>query len=134
VFVSTPVMLVLTAASALFPVKILAPGYVAVYSRGLPGPGWVRSVYWGPLSNLLVASTALYVLLVAWALGHTRVAHYMSDVAYINGYLALFNMLPFPPLDGAKVLVAGRGLWLRITGAAAALTVLSWAAGILLLK
>lgn len=37
---------------------------------------------------------------------------------YVNAYLALFNMLPFPPLDGSKVMGWNPGVWIGIIAAA----------------
>jgi len=38
--------------------------------------------------------------------------------AYINTWLALFNLIPFGPLDGAKIFRWNKGLWLvAIAGA-----------------
>lgn len=44
--------------------------------------------------------------------------------ASINAWLALFNMLPFGPLDGTKVLAWNRLAWLALMAGAAALFVL----------
>ncbi len=37
---------------------------------------------------------------------------------FINAWLALFNMIPFPPLDGSKVMVWSLPVWLGITAIA----------------
>lgn len=64
----------------------------------------------GPAANLLVAFAALlaYRLLPgAWAeIGGTA----LSTVAAINVYLAVFNLIPVPPLDGSHILAGLIGL------------------------
>ncbi len=61
----------------------------------------------GPFSNILMA-----VILAAVAAGSvTRfpaLAQYLADGVRLSLYLALFNMLPIPPLDGSKLLLAAR--------------------------
>ncbi len=61
----------------------------------------------GPASNIVMA-----VLLAAAALAVSRFAPGLSAFAergvLLSLYLALFNLLPVPPLDGSKLLLAAR--------------------------
>jgi Zn-dependent protease len=61
----------------------------------------------GPFSNIVMA-----VLLAALAIGSVRhfpaFAQYLADGVRLSLYLAIFNMLPIPPLDGSKLLLAAR--------------------------
>ncbi len=59
----------------------------------------------GPGMNLLVAFTATLI----WALAIPEGASLyliviMRDIIMINIYLALFNLIPVPPLDGSQIL------------------------------
>lgn len=69
--------------------------------------GLLRTAAAGPLSNLVVAALtgALW-----WALDRlspgAALPTLLARFAQVNLALALFNMLPFPPLDGSRV-VAG---------------------------
>lgn len=69
----------------------------------------------GPVSNLLMA--ALFLLLIRMLLRNFPVSgeyaeyeqlalHLLTYAAYINTSLAVFNLLPVPPLDGSRVLTA----------------------------
>jgi Zn-dependent protease len=61
----------------------------------------------GPFSNILFA-----VVLAAVAASFARLspgfANYAARGVYLSLYLAIFNLLPVPPLDGSKLLLAAR--------------------------
>jgi len=61
----------------------------------------------GPISNVIMA-----VILAAIAAALAHLAPALSAFAqkgvYLSLYLAIFNMLPVPPLDGSKLLLAAR--------------------------
>lgn len=57
----------------------------------------------GPASNVVMA-----LLLAGVAALAPGIAHLCYQAAYLSLYLAIFNMLPVPPLDGSKFLLAAR--------------------------
>lgn len=67
----------------------------------------------GPVSNFLVACAAAGLLAV---FSHNLVlSTLLKTIIYINIVLAVFNLIPIPPLDGSKILAGllpGRQEWL----------------------
>ena len=58
----------------------------------------------GPASNLVLALTFKFILVAQVATGATVIAPiFLSILITINLYLAAFNMLPIPPLDGSSI-------------------------------
>ncbi len=62
----------------------------------------------GPVANLLVAFISLLAMAVLFKLGmfSEGVRLVLSMMVLFNINFAIFNMLPLPPLDGSKVLMA----------------------------
>jgi Zn-dependent protease len=58
----------------------------------------------GPLSNLLIALVLGFVLRTGIIGADTVLPQLIAFVVYVNIFLALFNLIPVPPLDGSKVL------------------------------
>ncbi|MEM0358677.1 MAG: hypothetical protein QXG22_01505 [Candidatus Hadarchaeales archaeon] len=89
-----------------------APGAVVIQPRLGPwgtilGPGkreYGKISLAGPLSNLFLASLFLSLHLL-----HPWFGFYLA--ASVNGWLALFNLLPLPPLDGSKVFRWDKRVW-----------------------
>ena len=81
---------------------------VMVDPNNLKNPKWdfaVISVA-GPLSNLLMAFIAVMILIPLSYFGYITHGSYILAVfhefIWLNIVLAVFNMLPIPPLDGSK--------------------------------
>jgi|SRR5215218_2049759 len=68
---------------------------------GVLGP--VAVAFAGPASNLLiVAVCAAFYLLPAFHSGYLQTI--VVALAFVNALLFVFNLIPIPPLDGAKVI------------------------------
>jgi len=65
------------------------------------GPMWVALA--GPLSNLLLA---LLFGITLQVLPFSNISQFLYIIVYANVLLAVFNLVPIPPLDGSKILYA----------------------------
>jgi uncharacterized protein (TIGR03067 family) len=76
-----------------------------------PRPGALLwSIAAGPLVNVLLLTPTIGFWIVCGAAGCQETApdlyRFAAALAWINGYLLLFNLLPIYPLDGGKILQA----------------------------
>jgi Zn-dependent protease len=91
-------------------------GFLFGYAKPVPVKfGNLRNPRWdmiwvaiaGPAMNITLAVISAILLRIALTQGQTSESPFvqvlMSSV-YLNAILAVFNMLPLPPLDGSKVL------------------------------
>jgi len=74
-----------------------------------PKNGMAITALAGPLSNILITLLALllygllFMPLAGRAVGN-HILHLLELIAYISLGFAVFNLIPFPPLDGSKML------------------------------
>ncbi len=71
---------------------------------GRHGPAWVAAA--GPAANLLIAICFGLVVRFGGALFNQAGLQLASAIVLINVILAVFNLIPLPPLDGSKILFA----------------------------
>ena len=75
------------------------------YRRGLR---WVS--FAGPLSNFIVGFFSLLIFTILFNGGLIEFGgllfRFFQQLIIINVYIALFNLLPIPPLDGSKILMS----------------------------
>jgi len=78
------------------------------YNLKWPKWGPVAVAFAGPLSNLLLAIVAIVVLsVVGVGLGAGNLlVIFLGVFAQLNVMLMVFNLVPLPPLDGSKALLA----------------------------
>jgi Zn-dependent protease len=106
--------------SALFlRVVFAAPGAVYIYSRTITRRQNGLISLAGPLTNL--ALFFIFMLLAIFApVRFSPLLIFSGNIwlfgAYINALLAFFNMLPFFPLDGSKIMGWNVLVWIVVTG------------------
>ena len=71
----------------------------------------------GPFSNLILAFLFL-ALGYFFKFENALISRIISYGFYINSWLAFFNLLPFPPLDGSKVISWSVFVWILMIGIA----------------
>ena len=122
-----PTGLIIALASSFFGFIFAAPGAVVIYSNGMEEKtNGIISIA-GPLVNIALG---LIFLLIMGFLGdsvNTEMGAILYMICFlgtrINFFLAAFNLLPIPPLDGSKVISWSLPVWL-VTFAVAAILVL----------
>lgn len=104
----------ITLISIFSPFKIIAPGAVMISGAAtIPIVGRVAVV--GPLTNIVMGVG----FLVAQSMWPQGLAGGVLDLgAYINGLLAVFNLIPFGVLDGYKVFSWDKRIWAGTLGLA----------------
>lgn len=85
------------------PFLIIAPGFVKISELALENPVAYRLIaFAGPAVNLILWLGALFLLRSKRNFTRTQFAA-LSLTKTLNMWLFFFNMIPFGPLDGAKV-------------------------------
>ena len=96
--------------SLALPIRIIAPGAVVIFAYGITRGEEGRIAVAGPLTNLILAAlffSASRALPMPEALLLRRLAIFNTDLAF-------FNLLPFPPLDGSRVIRWSIFIWLAL--------------------
>lgn len=108
----------LISALPFFPFKFIAPGAVMV--SGNLTQGRSGRVSWiGPLTNLAMGLGFLVAYMVGGELGAP--AQVLAIGVRFNGWIALFNLIPFMGLDGQKIFAWNKIVWVLTIVAAVGL-------------
>lgn len=117
-FRMSPAGLFFSLATALFGFLFALPGATVIGGMG-DTREWGRTSMAGPLTNLGFGGVFLAASLVGGVLGLAATAWAtLVFLAFVNAVFAAFNLLPFGPLDGRKVIRWSRSLWVAAFGAA----------------
>jgi Zn-dependent protease len=110
-FRMSPAGLLFSLATALFGFLLALPGATVIGGMG-DVREWGRTSVAGPATNLVFGGAFLGA---AFWVGHAYNAPdlwaSLMFLAFVNGIFAAFNLLPFGPLDGRKVLRWSPALW-----------------------
>ena len=116
------VLLTLLTAIPFIPFKVIMPGFVLISCHAHSSEEEKRingvTSFAGPVTNLFIASLSLILLrsiLVSMPIGvilnSSALLVFLLFLAKLNGWVAFFNLLPIPPLDGSKIIRWRPILW-----------------------
>lgn len=86
--------------------------FMFAYAKPVPyNPYNLKNQKWGPVMVGLAGPASNFMLALAFAavaraLPGTVLASFVELIVYANLVLMIFNLVPLPPLDGSKVLLA----------------------------
>ena len=124
-----PLGLVLALITGLIGFIFAAPGATYISGMNITRDENGKISLAGPLTNVGVA----VIFLPVWLLSNTPFTFFLGfEGMYINIFLALFNLLPIMPLDGAKVYGWSRARWAAVfIPLALVFLFLAWLAGLI---
>jgi len=107
-----PMGLMVALGFSLFGFVFAAPGAVMIYPRAtVLGTASLSRQKIG-LISLAGPATNIGLAVIFLVLDFIQPALLFTLGARINTWLAMFNLIPFGPLDGAKILKWNKGIWL----------------------
>ena len=101
-------------------IKIIAPGAVMVagpYDNKVMG----KTSAAGPATNITLAAA-----LLALTFAVPNCALMFAQVAFFNGWIAVFNLIPFGMLDGLKIFGWDKKIWTILFATSLTITILSY--------
>ena len=102
-----PLGLVLTIVTSFFGFLFAAPGAVYIEGNCTKETNGKISIA-GPMVNIVLAAIGIIGCLT---INHSGWVIFFLLLANLNAFLALFNLLPIPPLDGSKIIKWNAVLW-----------------------
>ncbi len=118
-----PMGLILSLFMSVFGVLIAAPGAVVIKGRYMTMDQNGRISMAGPMVNIILAIVGLAGVLL---FNHTAILVPMYLLFAMNSSLALFNLIPFPPMDGSKIIGWNLPVWLGLIAVSGLLFLSRW--------
>ena len=114
---------VLTLVSVFLPFKMISPGAMMIGGSVPSGGDLVKISIAGPITNIIFSTTLLGC---AFALPFSPVVLMLFFAAYINAFMAVFNLIPFGILDGYKIFSFNKKIWALAFAASVTLAIVTY--------
>jgi Zn-dependent protease len=99
---------VLTFASVLLPFKMIAPGAMMIGGQPTNAKDMLKISIAGVITNM---AYSVVFLALTFGLPVNCLTYAFAFLAYINAFMALFNLIPFGVLDGYKIFMLNKKVW-----------------------
>ncbi len=118
---------VLTFASVFLPFRMIAPGAMMIGGTLQQKEDIVKISIAGPITNLIYSCTFLgLAFTLPFTLATVDWGFMLLFAAYINAFMALFNLIPFGVLDGFKIFSLNKKVWVAAFIPAVILTIFTF--------
>jgi Zn-dependent protease len=115
---------VLTLVSVFLPFKMIAPGAMMIGGQATSAKDMLKISVSGVITNMIFAATFLGL---AFSLPFNEYTAMLFFAAYINAFMAIFNLIPFGVLDGYKIFLLNKKVWLlALIPSAVLTTICAW--------
>ena len=102
----------ITLAAVFLPFKLIAPGAMMIGGNAPTAKDMMKISIAGVITNMIFASTFLGLgLWLAYMFPLNAWAGMLIISAYINALIAVFNLIPFGILDGYKIFMLNKTIW-----------------------
>ena len=104
---------VLTFIAVFLPFKMIAPGAMMIGGNAPTAKDMLKISIAGVITNMVFAAVFLGI---SWMVPPVSVTSFfwwvmLNFAAYINAFIALFNLIPFGVFDGYKIFMLNKKLW-----------------------
>lgn len=114
---------VLTFASVFLPFKMIAPGAMMIGGQISKAKDMLKISIAGVITNMIYAVVFLSLTL---GLPVNTFTYAFAFLAYINSFMALFNLIPFGVLDGYKIFMLNKKVWVAAFIPSVILTIITY--------
>lgn len=114
----------ITLACVFLPIKMISPGAMMI-GGSTTNKGILKISLAGAVTNMILA-VSFFGIAFALPLTYLPYIYALLYIAYINSFMALFNLIPFGILDGFKIFSINKKVWVAAFIPAVLLTILGY--------
>jgi Zn-dependent protease len=113
----------ITLFSVFLPFKMIAPGAMMIGGQMPSAKSYLKISIAGVITNMIFGVTFIFL---TFALPVSTYSGMLMFSAYINSFMALFNLIPFGVLDGYKIFSINKLVWVLAFIPSVALSVITY--------